>query len=138
MLSRLRERRTRRHDPAQLNLTPMIDVLFNLLIFTLASASIAAVGDLPIDLPSSSVTEDQAPEHVNVFIAADLALSVEGAPATFGTVEETVRGPLERSSGRSVVVHADRSVPTGILVDLYDALARAGAEKIALVAEPAR
>jgi len=138
MLSRLRERRARHHDPTQLNLTPMIDVLFNLLIFTLASASIAAIGDLPIDLPSSAAAAEAAPDHVNVFIGSDLALSVDGAAATLGGVEEAVRGPLERSPGRSVVVHADRTVPTGFLVDVYDAVARAGAEKIALAAEAGR
>jgi biopolymer transport protein ExbD len=138
MLPGLRERRMRHHDPSQLNLTPLIDVLFNLLIFTLASASIAAVGDLPIDLPSSSGAAEQAPDHVVVRIGADLAVSVEGSPATLASVEEAVRGPLERSPARSVVVHADRTVPTGVLVDLYDAVARAGAEKIALAAEAGR
>jgi biopolymer transport protein ExbD len=138
MLQRLRELRTRHHDPTQLNLTPLIDVLFNLLIFVLASASIAAVGELSIDLPSSSATEEQVPQHVKVSIGADLALSVDGAPATFDSIEEAVRGPLQGLPSRSVVVHADRSVPTGVLVDLYDAVARAGAEKIALAAEPAR
>jgi biopolymer transport protein ExbD len=135
MMTRLRERRTRHHDPAQLNLTPLIDVLFNLLIFVLASASIAAVGELPIDLPGAGSASEASTDAVVVTIAADLSFAVAGVPVGFDALEDAASRALDGSAGRSVVVHADRTVPTGVLVDVYDAVARAGAAKIALASE---
>ena len=104
----------------------------------LASASIAAVGELPIELPGSTGAEEGGSDSVVVAITADLALSVVGAPATFEALEEAVARALDASPGRSVVVHADRSVPTGVLVDVYDAAERAGAAKIAIAAKEDR
>jgi biopolymer transport protein ExbD len=138
MMSRLRERRSRHHDPAQLNLTPLIDVLFNLLIFVLATASIAAVGELPIDLPGSATAGEGSPDPVVVSVGVDLSLAVGGAGVTLEGLEEAVALALGSGPQRGVVVRADRSVPTGVLVDVYDAAARAGAERIALAADAMR
>jgi biopolymer transport protein ExbD len=75
---------------------------------------------------------------VVISVGADLSLAVGGAAVTFESVEETVAGALAATPGRGVVIRADRSVPTGVLVDLYDAAARAGAERIALGADAIR
>lgn len=138
MMARLRDRRTRHHDPSQLNLTPLIDVLFNLLIFVLASASVAAVGEVAVELPRSAQAGEATADPVDVAIGADLALAVSGVPVTFDGLEDAIAGALASAPGRRVVVRADRSVPTGVLVDVYDAAARGGAETIAIAAEPAR
>lgn len=138
MTSRMTERRARRQDPVQLNLTPLIDVLFNLLIFVLASASIAAVGELSIELPASTASAEGETDSLMIAIGADLGCSVGGVPVTFDAIEESVARGLDASPSRGVVVHADRSVPTGVLVDVYDAAERAGATRIAIAAEQVR
>jgi biopolymer transport protein TolR len=137
-MGRLGGRRARRQEPVQLNLTPMIDVLFNLLIFVLASASIAAAGELPVELPGSSGARPAGADALVVAVSADLALSVGGSPVAFEALEDAVARSLDATAPRSVVIHADRTVPTGVLVDVYDAAERAGAERIAIAAEQAR
>lgn len=134
MIPRIRERRTR-HDPTQINLTPLIDVLFSILIFVLASASLAAVGELPIDLPESGSATKGSGSPIVVSVGADLAIAVAGIPATLASAEETLARALGAAPDQTVVLHADRTVPAGVIVDLYDAAARAGAERIAIAAE---
>jgi biopolymer transport protein ExbD len=138
MMPRLRGRRTRHQDPAQLNLTPLIDVLFNLLIFVLASASIAAAGDVPIDLPRSAAAGEPASDPVIVGIGADLSLSVGGVLVTFDGLEDAIAGAIAGEPARPVVLHADRTVPAGVLVEVHDAATRGGAVSIAIATEPVK
>jgi biopolymer transport protein ExbD len=133
-----RRRRGSREEPTpEVPLAPLIDMVFTILIFLLVSASFSKSTGLPLDLPSSAAAAPTEGE-VTVSIGASLDLEADGAPISLGALPSAVRSGLSRAGGSTVVVAADRGVPAGLLVDVYDAALRGGAARVVLATEARR
>lgn len=130
-----RRRDSSRHRLPELNLTPLIDVVFNLLIFVLVTASFSRPTSVPLDIPRSAFA---GPSSEAITVALGTSMSVEGEDVTLLTLEAASRSALVARGVASALIVADRSVTTGTLVDVQDALARAGVTSIRLAAEEAR
>lgn len=120
-------------DTPRVNLTPLIDVVFLLLIFLMVSTSFVENSSLNIDLPQAS--EEKAPQEA----AFTLSISRDGQYLLDGeAVEKTALYPrLERfaldqlAHGINIEelhaqLHADADAPHGAVVKAMDSLSRAG------------
>jgi biopolymer transport protein ExbD len=118
----------------EINVTPFIDVMLVLLIIFMIAAPISTV-DVPVDLPASSATPQPRPDKpVYVTIKADLSLTVG---------EEAVDWPLLASGldmatgarhDTRLFIRADKTVPYGEIMRLFNALRAIGYLKVAMVA----
>lgn len=131
---------SRRRDPArhrmpELNLTPLIDVVFNLLIFVLVTASFSRPTSLPLDIPRSAFA---SPSLEAITVTLGTSMSVDGEEVSLLTLEAAARAALSTRGVSSALILADRAVTTGTLVDVQDSLARAGVTSVRLAAEEAR
>jgi len=124
--------RRRRRDAAaapEVPLAPLIDMVFTVLVFLVVSASFTKTSGLALELPESAGGADAAGEF-EVTIDAALDLAAGGVPTSLAALPGAVRDGL---AGRAtVVVAADRSVPAGLLVDVYGAAAAGGATRVVL------
>lgn len=130
-----RRREARRHRLPELNLTPLIDVVFNLLIFVLVTASFSQPDSVPAELPRSSragATGDA------VVVTVGATLTVDAEPVTLLTLESATRAAVAARGTTTALLIADRALPTGTLVEAQDALARAGITSMRLATEAAR
>ena len=130
-------RRRRRIRP-YLDLTAMIDTVFNLLIFfAVASSFVGARTGLPLRLPSAQ-TAQPVPERVVLNLLPGQPVQVNGQPVAAGQIGAA----LDRATGgdheAQVVVMADRDVPYAELVAALDQVRLAEYHRIALAAEPER
>jgi biopolymer transport protein ExbD len=128
-------RRQRRIRP-YLDLTAVIDVVFNLLIFfAVASTVVGARSGLPLRLPAAK-TAQPVPERVIVTLQPGQPAQVDGRPVPveqIGPALDTVTGGDLDSQ---VVIVADRDVPYSQLVVALDEVRLAKYHRIALAANP--
>ena len=126
---------------AEINITPMVDVMLVLLIIFMVAAPLMVQG-VPVDLPKSSAAKlEQIRKPTIVSLTSDRRLEIRG-----GDVAETVeRGNLVQrlmamrgDIGNSVVyVRADRSIPYGEVMELLGRVGEAGYHRVSLLSQPA-
>lgn len=125
----------RSQEEAQVDLTPMLDVVFILLIFFIVSSQF--VQPKKVDLQRASTQSEQAlPEAMfNLAISADNQYYVDGEPITESALKMRLMVYQQTSPQGSFMIDADESVPTGEIVKLIDLANKSGILQVGLVAE---
>lgn len=113
-----------------LNLTPLIDVVFLLLIFFMVSTTFTKETHLSIELPEAQgQTSTEAAEQVEILISAEGDYSVNGQ-GLVNSRTSTLRAALEEASGgdnqRPLVITADAKAPHETVVRAMDAAGQSG------------
>ncbi|MBN2800885.1 MAG: biopolymer transporter ExbD [Deltaproteobacteria bacterium] len=125
----------RSRDGEEINIAPLIDMVFILLIFFMVSTTF--VRDLQLDLErpgaATAAVSDSRAIRVQVDRRGDLYL--DGQPVKAWMLEGRVRDRLANSSLKAVLVTADKHLDTGALVEVVDQCRMAGAEHVGLSVE---
>ncbi|MBS1269277.1 MAG: Biopolymer transport protein ExbD [Gammaproteobacteria bacterium] len=127
----------REEDDVQINLTPLIDVVFLLLIFFMVSTTFSKESELRIQLPESSdePVEERRNPVLEVEISAEGAYAVKGpgdesAKRLLGTDRETLYRALVSAGGKQTdlitIIRADRQTPHVSVVRALDIARRLG------------
>ena len=122
---------------AEINVTPMVDVMLVLLIIFMVSAPLLTVG-VPIDLPQTlakTLDQDKEPLTVSVNVKGEVYLQNAEVPidelvAKLKAVTEARGGMDER-----IYVRGDRQVDYGTVMKVMGRLSSAGFRRVALVTE---
>ena len=121
-------RQVRRELPA-LNLTPLIDIVFLLLIFFMVTTSFSRETRLLVSLPEASGSAENAAESIEVLVDREGGYAINGRRLVNAEVGSLVRG-LELESGGDVsllvVLVADAEVQHQSVVSAMEAIGRAG------------
>lgn len=119
-------------EAAEINLTPMLDVVFIMLIFFIVTTSFVKESGVEIERPESSAASPRPDAQVMVAITGEGAVWVDGEPVDAHRVGPAVADLV--SAEGSVVVQADRNSTTGLLVEVMDRIREAGVDNIAVAA----
>ena len=121
-------RQVRRELPA-LNLTPLIDIVFLLLIFFMVTTSFSRETRLLVSLPEASGSAENATESIEVLVDKEGGYAINGRRLVNAEVDSLVRG-LELEAGGDVsllvVLVADAEVQHQSVVTAMEAIGRAG------------
>jgi biopolymer transport protein ExbD len=119
---------------AEINVTPFIDVILVLLIIFMVAAPISTV-DVPVDLPASAAPATPRPDKpVFVTIKADGGLAVGEREISWAGLASEIGIATSLKKDARLFLRADKSVPYGEIMRLFDALRAEGYLKLALVA----
>src|SRR4030088_180029 len=132
-----RRRHRRRPVMAEINVTPMVDVMLVLLIIFMVSAPLLTVG-VPLDLPQTqakSLDQDKEPLTVSVNVKGQVYLQNTEIP-----LEELVPKlkPITEARGGAeerIFVRGDKQVDYGLVLKVMGRISAAGFHKVALVTE---
>ena len=122
---------------AALNITPLIDMVFILLVFFAVNASFVKESGVEIDRPSakSAVSQDKANILIAVTKQGQIWIDQQKVDV------RSVRGHVERLHAEnpegSVVIMADESSETGLVIQVLDQARLAGIENVAVAATQA-
>ena len=125
-----------------LNLTPLIDIVFLLVIFFLVASHAARTESTePVDLPMIGEAEDDqitVPQRLVVTVTSDQSLHVGGRIVTLDQVSGLLKdaGSQAGTGGYEVRIRADRRVPFRVVEPLMVACARAGITRIGYAVLP--
>lgn len=119
-------------DTGEINLTPMLDVVFIMLIFFIVTTSFIRESGVEIERPESSAATAQPDAQVMVALTAEGAVWVDGQPVDAHSVGSKVAALV--NGGGGVVIQADRQSTTGLLVEVMDRIREAGVENVAVAA----
>jgi biopolymer transport protein ExbD len=117
-------------------LTPLIDVVFLLLVFFMLASRFLELGSIGLDAADAGAPAAAA-DAIRVDLGADGRIEVGGAAVGRESLEATLRGLLRGRAEGAVVVAPEAAVPVDALVSLLDAVQRSGAGQVTLVRRPA-
>ena len=121
--------------PPELNMAPLIDMVFILLIFFLVTTTFVKDTGVAIDRPSAATAEQLDSQTITVAIDATGGVHMQGRPVTLLELRALLRQELVVAPDRPVVVLADRDSRHAILVDVLDEARLAGAATIQIATE---
>ena len=125
----------KKHEVEELNISPLIDMVFILLIFFAVSTTFVRDLQVNLDRPSAQTSSTASSESVRVYIDADGTVYVGEQPVNSWMVQTLVRDELSIASSGTVLVIADRSTPTELLIDVVDQAKLAGATEVGVATE---
>lgn len=118
-----------------INVTPLVDVSLVLVIIFMAVAPMAVTLGIKILESRASTAEGKASaeENVNVKIALDGSIAVNGVKTDGTTFRGVLAAALAKSKDKMVIVTADAKNRVGQVVEVLDASKQAGASKLAVM-----
>ena len=129
----------RRHLPpeadTELDMTPMLDIVFIMLIFFIVTTSFVKESGVTVSTPQAESASQQ--ENANIFIAitADGEVWIDRRPVDPRSVRAIVARLHADNPEGSVIIQSDEEASTRMLVDVMDQVRLAGVEGIAIAAE---
>lgn len=113
---------------AVIDLVPMIDVVFQLILFFLVSTTFAVLPGINLALPQSSTAEGTRTNGITVTASSDGNLYINSEAVTVDALDAALEA-LATSAPRNTVpvsLEADETVPNGTIVKILDSLRRTG------------
>ena len=129
----------RRHLPAQdeteIDMTPMLDIVFIMLIFFIVTTSFVKESGVTVSTPQAQTAAQQ--ENTNIFIAitAEGEVWIDRRLVDPRSVRAIVARLHADNPEGSVIIQSDEAAATGMLVDVMDQVRLAGVESIAIAAD---
>ena len=128
--------RGRRTPMAEINVTPMVDVMLVLLIIFMVTAPLLVAG-VPVDMPESkagALDQEQEPISISLDPAGVIFIGDQEVPAEeLGARLATLAGNSKEEGGPRVFLRADRGLDYGRVMSVMGEINAAGLRKVALV-----
>ncbi|MBL3520521.1 ExbD/TolR family protein [Aliarcobacter lanthieri] len=122
----------KRREPLGLDLTPVIDVVFILLIFFIVTSVFKKEElALMLDLPASNAETIQIKEEQVFIELSENKLAIKGIEVSFESLEDNLKAIKNKEN--SVIVRIDRKVPYERVVKVLDLLQKYSLNNLALV-----
>ncbi|MGL5054859.1 MAG: ExbD/TolR family protein [Fusobacteriaceae bacterium] len=136
---RLNRMKRRNGGELILEITPLIDVVFLLLIFFLVATSFEDnKSGIKIDLPTSTIKELKEVKEIQIIIDKNMQLSLNfkekgqgrQEKVTIGTLRDVLAKNLSKSAEKNVMISADKSLDYGLIVNVMTIAKEAGASSL--------
>jgi biopolymer transport protein TolR len=132
-----RTRRRRAARPmAEINVTPMVDVMLVLLIIFMVTAPLLTVG-VPVDLPKTAANQMQSDNKpLAISISADGKIFLQDLPVSLDEIVPKLKAISHNNDEVRIYVRGDKQANYGVVLKVMGAINGAGFSRIALVSLP--
>lgn len=127
--------REKKDDLQNIDISPLIDMVFILLIFFMVSTTFVKDMNLEINRPKASTASVASTKSVRVYIDTTGTVYVADQPVNVWTLQSRVRDLLRYANEKTVLVVVDDGVPSGRLVEVVDQCRLAGADDVGVATQ---
>ncbi len=122
--------REKRITKSIINLTPMVDMLFLILLFFLVTSSFSEQPNIKLELPSTKYAATSKLEERVLVISEDGVLFFENNPVEMKDLVPVLKNAFSKQDDKTLTMRADKHVSYGVIVEVMDAAKGAGLKKI--------
>jgi len=130
-MRRSRRRRTRAQD---LNITPLIDMVFILLIFFIVTTSFVKEAGVEVDRPVAQTAVKKDKASLMIGVDQEGVIYIQGRSVDLRSVRTHIERFLAETPEGSVVIVADKNSQTGLVIQVLDQTRLAGVKDVSLAA----
>jgi biopolymer transport protein ExbD len=124
---------------ARIEIIPMIDVIFFLLVFFMVSTlSMTINRGLPVNLPTAATSQRDLRENLNLTLTQDGEIFLNKEPINLQDLGPRVKSALASEPELMVIINADGDVRHHAVVEVMDELRLAGVARLAIAVRPQR
>lgn len=120
---------------AMVDIAPLIDIVFILLIFFLVTATFVKDTGVDVTRPQATVTRALESTSMRISVTAEGNIYTDGSRVTLDQLRAKVGGFVSRNQDGSVVVIPDGELPSKRLIEVMDVARSAGAQDVAVATE---
>ena len=131
----MRRRQIRERDEDDINMTPMLDVVFIMLIFFIVTASFVKEAGIDISRPDAATAERKERGNILVAISETGQIWIDKRQVDPRAVRANIERLHAENPQGAVVILADENSKNGLLVQVMDAARLAGVESVSIAAE---
>lgn len=133
----LRYSRRRRRSGVELNMAPLIDMIFILLIFFLVTTNFVRESGVDVKRPTAQTAVSKSKAGMVIGVTSEGLIYIGGRTVDVRLVRARVERFLAETPGGGVVIAADRESRTGTVIQVLDACRLAGAKNVSVAARRA-
>lgn len=133
----MRRRRTREPEESEIDITPMLDVVFIMLIFFIVTASFVKESGIDVNRPDASTAEVKERGNILIAITDSNQVWIDRRQVDVRSVRANIERLRAENPEGAVVIQADKDSKNGLLVKVMDAARQAGVENVSLAATQA-
>jgi biopolymer transport protein ExbD len=131
----MRRKLVRDQDETDINITPMLDVVFIMLIFFIVTASFIKEAGIDVNRPGAVTAERKERASILVAITETGEVWIDKRPVDVRAVQANIERLRAENPQGGVVIQADKNSKNGLLVQVMDAARLAGVEEVSIAAE---
>jgi len=126
----------RRGIIAEINVTPLVDIMLVLLIIFMLTAHLIAKQAIEVELPRASNATTLKPTTIAVTLTSDGSLYLNDKPVTAAALRDQVAAAVAKDAKTQVVISGDKSVSHGRVVWVLDLVKSLGVTSFAIQIDP--
>jgi biopolymer transport protein ExbD len=122
---------SQRRDAPRLDMTPLIDVIFQLLLFFMLSTTFRNTPSFEVQLPEVSSDQMIQEDHTWTLMVSETGqLSSQTGTLLKEDLEDVLKGELRTNPNLSLIIEADEGLEHGVVVELMDIAQEAGIDAV--------
>ncbi|HEC15457.1 MAG TPA: biopolymer transporter ExbD [Sedimenticola sp.] len=125
------------HEEADINLTPMLDIVFIMLIFFVVTTSFVRESGIEVDRPQAQTAKPRESSNILIAINAGGEIWIDRHSVDIRAVRAAIERLRAQNPEGAVIIQGDRSAQIGLLVKVMDQVRLAGVTNVAIATEPA-
>ena len=129
-------KREKQVDEMDINITPMLDIVFIMLIFFIVTTSFVRETGIDPQRPVAETATDQGHANILIGIDSDDQIWVNRQVVDVSQVRQIVENAVNENPASSAVLIADEEAAAGVVLDIMDQVRLGGVANIAIAAEP--
>ena len=131
----MRRKRVRQEEDANIDITPMLDIVFIMLIFFIVTATFVKESGIDVTRPDAETAVKQNRVAILIAIRENNEVWINRRQVDLASVRANVEKLHAENPQGGAVIQADREAETGVLVEIMDQVRLAGVGAISIAAE---